>query len=800
MLRASDNPLLASFYDNMSSFSLIPTILQPSRFWDDTCSLIDNIFISNLNDFKSGLLRADISDHLPIFIIYQNYYSTNTINRDKISYRLVNDLTISNLRTTMLNANLQNSNAENIDESIEHLHGVILENFNNCCPIKTKFLSPKDILKPWINSSIKRDMKLREYYFKLFKLKRISKIFYNAVRNDVTKKIRYAKRNYFAKLFDELKNNIKKTWQTINSVISRKPKNRGSNIKSLIVDGRPLYEDTEIAETLNKHFATVGKKIDESLPNHTPTQAYELGPTRPNRCTSSFFLAPVTPGIVKTIIENMKNKSTHIDTYSIKILKSLNDIISPIICNIINKSFETGYFPKLCKIAKVIPLFKSGEKTDVQNYRPISILPIFSKIIEKVVHHQLYGFLQRNRILSPNQYGFRKKLSTSDAITDMLQYLYDNLDKGHTVISIFLDFSKAFDTVNHNILLKKLELYGIRGVPHEWFRSYLSNRSQFVSTNNVSSNIENIHYGVPQGSNLGPLLFLLFINDFPNCSNFFKFTLFADDSTLTCHFDNFHPPSILTKLEQELTKVNNWLLLNRIKVNTQKSHFLIFSYRKELKLDPVRFGENFLSQCTSTKFLGIYIDDRLTFKLQVDHILKKVNRSIGVLFKLNYFLPQNILLSLYNTLILPYFNYGITSWHNSPQYAINRLVTCQKKAVRAICSLDYNAHTNDYFKELKIIKLNDIYKVNLGAIMFTHIMDPTNYPISNRFIRNSHFHNYNTRNRDNFVIPLYSRSISQSCFLYQASALWNEVPPSVKACHTVGAFRKKYKKYILELY
>ena len=567
------------------------------------------------------------------------------------------------------------------------------------------------------------------------------------------------------------------------------------NIKSLIINDDILSDDNEIAEALNKHFATVGKKIDESLPNHIPQQSNNRGPTRSNPCSSSFFLAPITPGIVKTIIESMKNKSSHIDTYPIKIIKSLSDIVSPIICNIINDSFETGYFPNFCKTAKVIPLFKSGEKTDVQNYRPISILPIFSKIIEKVVHHQLYGFLQRNHILSPNQYGFRKKLSTSDAITDMLQFLYDKLDNGYTVISFFLDFSKAFDSVNHNILLDKLKFYGIRGVPHNWFKSYLRNRSQFVATNNISSSVENI-----QWSNLGPLLFLLFINDFPNCSNFFKFNLFADDSTLTCSFENFDPVSIPTVLEHELSKINDWLLLNRIKVNSQKSHFLIFSYRKKINLNPIKFGDNFLSQCESTKFLGIYIDDHLTFKEHIDHILKKVNKAVGILFKLNYFFPQNILVSLYNTLILPYFNYGIISWHNSSQYALNRLVTCQKKAVRAICSLEYNAHTNDHFKELKLLKLSDIYKLNLCSIMFSYITDPNNYPISNRFIRNSHLHSYNTRNREDFVIPRYSRATSQSCFLYQSTVEWNNVPSVIKDCRNVKAFRKKFKTYILDRY
>ena len=210
MLRASESPPLASFYETMSSYSLIPTILQPSRFGDGTCSLIDNIFVSNLNDFKSGLLSADISDHLPIFIIYQNYYNSNIVNRDKISYRLVNEFTLNNLGVAINNANLHNYNIENIDDSVEHLHGTILENFYRCCPIKTKFVSPKDKLKPWINESIKRDIKQREHYFKLFKLKRVSKSFYNSVRNNVSKNIRFAKRDYFERLFDDLKNNIKK--------------------------------------------------------------------------------------------------------------------------------------------------------------------------------------------------------------------------------------------------------------------------------------------------------------------------------------------------------------------------------------------------------------------------------------------------------------------------------------------------------------------------------------------------------------------------------------------------------------
>ena len=798
MLRASESPHLASFYEMMNSFSFLPAILQPSRFSDNNCSLIDNIFISNMNQFSSGLLCADISDHLPIFIIYKNYFNVPINNSEKISYRLVNDTTLNNLYFGLLNENLHSPNTS-IDIQIEHLHNKILENFKRFCPIKSKFISPKDKLKPWINDSLKLEMKQRNYYFNLFKRNLISINFYNSFRNGVTKRIRLAKQKYYDKLFDDIKNNLKKTWQTINSILSRNSTKRKQCIKSLIVEGITLSDNIEIAEAFNKHFSTVGKVIDESIPNQG-NQNNHLNYTAPLPTSNSFFLAPVTPSIIKLIIERMKSKSTHLDTYPIKVLKYLVDIISPILCNIVNLSLETGYFPKFCKTARVVPLFKSGDNNNVQNYRGISILPIFSKIIEKVVHHQLYGYMQSNNLLTNSQFGFRKKLSTSDAITDMTQYVYDSLDQGYTVISFFLDFSKAFDTVNHHILLQKLQVYGIRGIAYNWFRSYLNNRIQSVSVNGVISRQRLIEYGIPQGATLGPLLFLIFINDFPNCSEFFKFTLFADDSTLTCRFDHNNLISIKNELENRLLPIYNWLISNRLKVNSQKSNFIIFSYRKNLNLSPIKFGDNLLTQVDSTKFLGIYIDEHLNFKLHTEYILKKLSKSVGILFKLNSFLPFHILLTLYNTLVLPYFNYGILSYHNAPHYALDRLKICQKRAIRAICRLDYNAHTNDHFKQHNILKLDDIYKLNLCSTVFSQLQNPSNFSVSDRLVRNSDIHNYNTRSRDDFIVPYYSRSSSQSCFLYQASTEWNLIPQTVKDSHSTHGFRKKLKKYILDLY
>ena len=451
-------------------------------------------------------------------------------------------------------------------------------------------------------------MKRRENYFALSKKDLISRQYYNYYRNLVTKKIRIAKINYYEALFLRIKNNVRKTWKVINSIISRKVNPGNNTIKMIVVNGLNLTTDYEISEAFNDHFSSIGRRIDESFPSPIDLNAISefnsvISPT------NSFFFSPISSYDVESIIDKMENKSSHIDTYSIRIVKHLSTILSPILCKLINKSFQMGHFPEFCKIARVVPLYKSGDSTNVNNYRPISILPIFSKNFEKIVYQQIFGYFQKFGLLSKNQFGFRKNLSTSDAIIDMTQFVYDSLDKGKTVISFFFDFTKAFDCVNHSVLLSKLEHYGIRGLANDWFKSYLSNRNQCVVINGISSTTMPIEYGVPQGSTLGPLLFLIFINDFPSCSNFFKFTLFADDSTLTCCFDHSDLNLIKNELESQLLPVNQWLSLNRIKVNSTKSNFMIFSYRKNMKIDHVNFGTNRLFQVHSTKFLGIYIDE-----------------------------------------------------------------------------------------------------------------------------------------------------------------------------------------------
>ena len=685
-----------------------------------------------------------------------------------------------------------------VDQATDTLHRLISLNLDIHCPIKTKHVSPKDKIKPWITSEIKTKIKEKQYYFQLSKLDSYFKPVYNRKRNEITAIIRQSKIDFHSRIFNQCKSNIKKTWKTINGVLGKSRSN--SKIDAILGDDIRYENTKDICRVFNDHFASIAEKIDQQIPLPGPGCPNYLDYLNDFEGRQTFHFTPVSPFDIDRIINSFENKNCHTSNYSIRVLKAISPLISPILCHIVNKSLEQGIFPNFCKTARVIPIFKSGSNTELGNYRPISILPHFSKIIERVVHRQLIDHLNFNNFLTDNQYGFRQNRSTTDAIIDLTQYIFDNLDLGETVISFFLDFSKAFDCVIHSILLRKLEAYGVSGNELGVFRSYLTGRSQYVSLDGINSDTKPINRGVPQGSVLGPLLFLVYINDFPKCSKFFKFTIFADDSTLTSKFTNISEENIALKLEHELKKVDEWLLVNRLKLNTNKSHFITFSYRKNTSIRPINVGNNFIKEVNTTTFLGIILDKKLSFRDHISHLVSKCSKTVGILFKLKDFLPNQVLKILYNSMILPYLNYGIEAWHGSTQTETSKIFIMQKKAIRAVNSLPFNAHTNDYFKKDKLLKVKDIYSTNLCSTVYKYFQSPEHYPLSNRFQLQNSIHTHNTRLNNNVLAPRLNLTKSQSCFLYKAIQEWNTIPDQIKTCNNIRLFKSHLRDYYCGLY
>ena len=343
------------------------------------------------------------------------------------------------------------------------------------------------------------------------------------------------------------------------------------------------------------------------------------------------------------------------------------------ICNL---SLSNGIFPHELKKAKVIPLFKHGDNQKVQNYRPISVLPFFSKIFEKMMFNRIFDFINANKVLYDYQFGFRQNHSTAMALISLTDKIINAMENGEFAIGVFLDFSKAFDTVDHNILFMKLEHYGIRGLALSWIKSYLYQRTQYVHYLNADSNIKYISCGVPQGSILGPLLFLLYIHDIVNVSTDLFYTIYADDTNVFLTGNNLL--SLYQTMNNELGKIVTWLNSNRLSLNILKSHYMIFTNKTVVVDASIQINSIVLERVESTKFLGVYLDTKLDWKKHISYVKSKIARGVGIIRKARKYLNKESLLTLYYSFIYPYFIYGIEVWGNAYHSTLASVMKLQK--------------------------------------------------------------------------------------------------------------------------
>ena len=764
--------------DIMDIYLLEQIITEPTRITTDTASLID-VFITNSPQKvkSSGVIRLGISDHYMIYVC-----TKDAINR--LPPKIVESRSFKNYNKFAFRRDLYDAlNSANIEKELdpnkmwEIWKNVFTSIADKHAPLRTRKVRSKHT--PWLTNEIKKHMNNRDYLKqKAIQTKsRYSYEAYKIARNKTNKIVEKAKSRYFQHTINNNGNDPKQLWKGVNLIRGKGSKT--TNITSLEVEEETITGDKNIAETLNSFFVNVGPSLSEKLPESQNNYADYLQYYAHN----AFTFDEVSENDTLKLLCNLKDsKSTGPHKINARLVKDSAEVICPTLTKLFNRSLRQGIFPEDLKNATVSPIYKNGDKSDCSNYRPISVLSTIAKILEKIVYNQLISYINENNILTNNQFGFRKSHSTTTSLLKSTNKWFLNIDKGLINGVLFLDLRKAFDTVDHKILIDKLKFYGITGSTLNWFISYLDKRNQTCKVNNVKSSRKLIKCGVPQGSNLGPLLFLLYVNDLPNCLDQAEPSMFADDTNVSTSAESVE--NLETQLNFELDNIYRWLVANRLTLNVSKTEYMIIGSRHNLgkiKKDPtIKIGSETVNRVHTSKSLGVIIDDKLKWENQIDSISKKVSRGIGAIKLIKPYLPKKCLTQVYNALVQPYFDYCSLVWQNCKLELQSKLQKLQNRAARIITGDNWEICSKDVLKKLNWLPLNQLRLTDTLLFMRKILKDEVPVSISDQF-QLSVNNQYNLRSNCTMLKLAKPRTNTlKRSFSYHAAKTWNKLPTHLK--------------------
>ena len=788
-------------------------------------SCIDNI-LTNMpeNILSSGVIQESVSHHCPIFCTSD--FDTNSKTGAKQATTIYYDF--SNAKITEF-ANQLNDEFKNTNET--STFSQFYEKFNNTLDNVCKLEKPRKTkrnkkVNPWINDSIIKAVETKRKLYEKWRKTKSKKLpegdpslhkTFTDYRRNLKHKIEKAKSSYYCTKINEHEGDMKKTWSIINELRGKQK----STIKpQFIIDNQRILERRVIANKFNDYFATIATKMNDDVyndisPNNSGTTEYE---TYTNKSSiNSIYLRDCSADEICEIISEFENsKSSEIP---IRAMKAASPIISPILENVYNRLMQAGKFPDELKIGKISPIFKKGNPELIENYRPVSTLPIFGKIFEKLIYTRLYDFFSSQNTLSDNQFGFRKSHSTSAALNYSVRQIENALNRKKHVLGIFIDLSKAFDTIDHQILLGKLENCGIRGNALSLISDYLSNRCQYTHIFGIDSGKMPIKFGVPQGSVLGPLLFLIYINDMLNCTDLAEFILFADDTnTFVSDETEYKTYDAANKV---LEAINVYMYANKLHINHNKVFYIHFrpkggnatSQGDNLNL---KLGGKNIKQVTQTKFLGVIIDEKLTWLPHVNYLENKLKSSIGIINRIRDCIPLSMHKSIYHTLFECHLSYGLTVWGGIPENRLKPLFTLQKQCVRIlfgdklayldkfltcarsrpfdnqILGSDFYSkeHTKPLFKEHGILVLQNLYHYHMALTTFKLLENEIPKSLFSCF-------DLSERKETLLITSFFSHN-----FVYNACFIWNIVRDSLSifkfGCIKIGSMKHKLKEMLLK--
>lgn len=745
-------------------------------------SLIDHI-ITNMHNTQGEvfIVQSDISDHdLQFFLLKRS------VPLQRCQVYIKKTLDIQKIRKDLDSLNKTYDIGRSVDDNYE----AIVTCFKHNTVYEQKQIKIKYNNKPWFTPEVKKAIASNNYYYRKSRqypdnVHLINKCIDS--KKKLKSVIATAKKDFFEAEFGKVRGNAKKEWEVINQIISNKNTKPIKNITSLKVGNRSIDDAADICESMNDYFISVAASLASKIKHSTMDLNNEE--TR----EGEWSLGEVNFSEVLSVINGMDpNKASGFDDIDIKTVKECRFELSGLLSKLFNQSFTSGIVPKLMKVSKVSPLFKSGDKENPNNYRPISVPPVLSKIMEKIVNSRLVKFLNDIDFLYFNQYGFRESSDTTSATVDLVSDIQKNLNNKKKGAVVALDLRKAFDTVNHDILLLKLRKLGISPGTFDWFSGYLSERRQFVSLGSIESSEKSIKCGVPQGSILGPTLFLIYINSISRLKLSGALRLYADDTMLVYFDDSLE--FLQQRMTNDLNMIMRWLDAHKLTLNIEKSNYMFLSLRKIHYSNPLLVDGGELCYSKQIKYLGLWLDETLSWDYHTDNIRKKIRAPIGVLKRLSYIVPKRFLRPLYFSLIHCHLQYLAAIWFPARRKFIKPLMTLQNMAIKNLYCLPRRFSTNILYTKFNIRNLENIYK--LQVCNFIHAVIKKDKHSSTTFVARNNVHNYNTRTNNHLERMKIRSNMGQNSIYYKGITVYNNIPASLRVLGT-RQFKIKIKKHFL---